>query len=685
MGNRLASFFAAFAFLFCAFASPASAQTVCNDPSGFLKTKGPITLGDVLILSPDCQSASDGGNIAGPPVRAITHPSSGNLYGGGCLSGEAHNLWWLDENMCSGADVWQITSSDPSAIFTATLSGSVTVGDTITFTVTMGSGLCSSPACTFSATAAAGDTLSTLAGKLVCALAANSSLFDLNGGSCSGGVITPATGLSYGGYAFGNPIGYTVIIGNGIAYDFNSNISMIVTASVSGSATETVTLGNTNCSVRCSYSLDNNPALQMVRVSGGAPQPGSVLNAIYSIGATSACPTSDCVNYGSFTNWVGNSTVGSIQSAWLLQTPNSNGTAANGFFFGQGIFANAGGSPFSSAAAKDMGGNSINFGLGGCEYWGYLNSGVLGDSICQNNGAGQFIIAANGADNIIISSSHGIGINTTPTGNAFVSNLGMFVAGAQTPTTGSGLSLTYGTAANLVSENYATTTYQQMNFAASLFAFAPNNIGANGAQLLSNEFYPATDNQFQLGDTITPHRFKTLATMGATFGGSSSGNTTLQAQAAASGTLTLPAATATLLSTAGGILSATTSNPTGTTSLTGVMMGLGSTCHITPSFSTRVKFEFYGQIINNTATDGALGQLSFGTGTAPANGAAATGTQFGNATLTGATASTGYPFSIGGVQTGLTPGTAYWFDLKLQALTGGTASVQNLTCVAYEM
>lgn len=39
----------------------AHAQVVCNDPSGFLKTYGPIFLGDPLILGPDCQHAQDGG------------------------------------------------------------------------------------------------------------------------------------------------------------------------------------------------------------------------------------------------------------------------------------------------------------------------------------------------------------------------------------------------------------------------------------------------------------------------------------------------------------------------------------------------------------------------------------------------------------------------------------------------
>jgi NAD(P)-dependent dehydrogenase (short-subunit alcohol dehydrogenase family) len=85
------------------------------------------------------------------------------------------------------------------------------------------------------------------------------------------------------------------------------------------------------------------------------------------------------------------------------------------------------------------------------------------------------------------------------------------------------------------------------------------------------------------------------------------------------------------------------------------------------------------------AAKGAIGQLTYGTGTAPVNGAANTGTQVGNYAITGATASTGYPFAISAIVSGLTPRTADWFDTNLAALTGGTASVQNLTCSALEL
>ncbi len=42
-------------------------------------------------------------------------------------------------------------------------------------------------------------------------------------------------------------------------------------------------------------------------------------------------------------------------------------------------------------------------------------------------------------------------------------------------------------------------------------------------------------------------------------------------------------------------------------------------------------------------------------------------------------------FSIQGTATGLAAGTAVWFDLQVADVTGGTASVSNVTCSAYEI
>jgi hypothetical protein len=128
-------------------------------------------------------------------------------------------------------------------------------------------------------------------------------------------------------------------------------------------------------------------------------------------------------------------------------------------------------------------------------------------------------------------------------------------------------------------------------------------------------------------------------------------------------------------------------NPTGTTNTsTGVMMGLGGVCTIPPGATGRVFFQVSG-IVENTVTGyGAYAQIRYGTGTAPANGASPSGSNVGAETTFSAPAA-GYavPFCLQGIVTGLTPGTTYWVDLFLAAVTGGTASVQRLSVTAFEL
>lgn len=125
-------------------------------------------------------------------------------------------------------------------------------------------------------------------------------------------------------------------------------------------------------------------------------------------------------------------------------------------------------------------------------------------------------------------------------------------------------------------------------------------------------------------------------------------------------------------------------NPTGTASTTAVFMGLGGSCHITPTYSGRIKLEFYGVM---TAAGGfsATNTVRFGTGTAPTNGAAgtATGTQVGNSITFGGSGTTtvSCAFANGGIITGLTPGTAYWFDLTLA--TANASATQSLTTISF--
>jgi hypothetical protein len=133
------------------------------------------------------------------------------------------------------------------------------------------------------------------------------------------------------------------------------------------------------------------------------------------------------------------------------------------------------------------------------------------------------------------------------------------------------------------------------------------------------------------------------------------------------------------------VLSTQPANPTGTTSASPLMMGLGSSCKITPVYSSRVEVEFLGLTSNTNAVTPNGVRVAWGTGAAPANGAAASGTTFGSIlTPTVITASTNQFFKNGGIITGLTPGVQIWFDIQLNA-GGGTATLTALTCNAKEV
>lgn len=126
-------------------------------------------------------------------------------------------------------------------------------------------------------------------------------------------------------------------------------------------------------------------------------------------------------------------------------------------------------------------------------------------------------------------------------------------------------------------------------------------------------------------------------------------------------------------------------DPATTTSATGVMMGLA--VPFTPSSSGKLLFLVSGDIDNNTNNRGASFQLRTGTGTAPVNGAALTGTtrgplyQFFNNNLNERN-----PFSINFIASGYTISTAIWLDLSL-AVVGGvsTARIRNLSISILEI
>jgi hypothetical protein len=116
------------------------------------------------------------------------------------------------------------------------------------------------------------------------------------------------------------------------------------------------------------------------------------------------------------------------------------------------------------------------------------------------------------------------------------------------------------------------------------------------------------------------------------------------------------------------------------------MQGLAGT--VTPKLSGNVLLMVSGIVISPAGTAAGNGikyQLSYGTGTAPANAAALAGTQVGAvqeytnpATVTAADVMV--PFSTHAVVTGLTVGTAYWIDLAAESVA--TASDMGLSGVS---
>lgn len=130
-------------------------------------------------------------------------------------------------------------------------------------------------------------------------------------------------------------------------------------------------------------------------------------------------------------------------------------------------------------------------------------------------------------------------------------------------------------------------------------------------------------------------------------------------------------------------------NPAATASLTLVMMGLGSSCTITPGSSGKVLINMTGDIATNTAPVVANYGGRFGTGTAPGNGVAVTGTRFGSSTndksARPAASPGSLPWAITDLLT-LTPGTAYWFDIALDtAVAADTAVIGSISFTALEI
>jgi hypothetical protein len=295
----------------------------------------------------------------------VINPSSGNFQG----AGNPVNPQYLrsDENAQINADVIQLFSGDPSAGGSLTIGGSVTTGDTVTVHFLYGT-----KDIAVSYTAQSGDTLASVAAGLVAAVKANSTLFT---------PVNATNRVGGGGYDLGGQIGFIISGGAQISFDYNTLNAMSVKYSVSGAATETLTvgagfLGNAyqagGSTVNTTYALpnawDNNPAIVFGRqVAGQAPPAGSQIAVIYATGADSSSSPLGTrnVNYGDIAFYVGDSTHGHLQGAWIIQAVGggsfSNG--GGGTWFGQGCYSNYGGAPFQGGVV-DQGPGTFNAGVG---------------------------------------------------------------------------------------------------------------------------------------------------------------------------------------------------------------------------------------------------------------------------------------------------------------------------------
>lgn len=134
-----------------------------------------------------------------------------------------------------------------------------------------------------------------------------------------------------------------------------------------------------------------------------------------------------------------------------------------------------------------------------------------------------------------------------------------------------------------------------------------------------------------------------------------------------------------------GYTTSTTAAPTGRSSATFVMTGCNTT--FTPQATGRVLVLCTGYIGNGTTTDGMSWKIMYGTGAAPANNDAVSGTICGAVCSMASvvTSCLQVPLISQGIVTGLVPatisakgdtvaGTTYWFDLAFSYITGGTVT-----------
>jgi hypothetical protein len=217
-------------------------------------------------------------------------------------------------------------------------------------------------------------------------------------------------------------------------------------------------------------------------------------------------------------------------------------------------------------------------------------------------------------------------------------------------------------------------------------------IAGGGADLVYNGDFPTntpyTDGDIVIQGDVAYMCVRPTSTTPTAWPGGVSGGSGLPTGGTAAQVLSKNSATnydASWATLSGATFQSATSNLTGTTSTAGVMVGLAYA--ITPVRTGKVVVSICGSLQNTVTAGQCLARIYYGTGTAPTNGAALTGTTVGGIAHSHS-GGVGWrlPFNLTAVITGLTPGTPIWFDLSQSAVAAsGTASVINVAGTAYEL
>jgi len=128
-------------------------------------------------------------------------------------------------------------------------------------------------------------------------------------------------------------------------------------------------------------------------------------------------------------------------------------------------------------------------------------------------------------------------------------------------------------------------------------------------------------------------------------------------------------------------------SPTGSASATLVMAGIGSSATITPTTTGFLDITFQGYFTSDTVGSGCQFNIRTGTGTAPANGAAATGTTQSSANSLGTVTVANthqVPFTIRAIGSA-TAGVANWMDLAFRIVNAGTCTLASVSWTAVEL